>query len=310
MILEVDRADLHRSRVIDGESPPLADGDARLRVDAFALTSNNITYAAFGDAMQYWNFFPGAEGWGRIPVWGFGEVTASHAEGVAQGQRVYGYFPMSDELVVTPGKVDGRGFIDLAPHRQAMAGAYNRYVRVESDPIYDVAREGQQMVLWPLFFTSFMIDDYFADNEFFGASEVIVSSASSKTAIGTAYSLHERPATRVVGLTSDGNRPFVEKLGCYHEVVSYGEVDDLPLTDALYVDIAGNRDVQAAVHRRFQDRLAHSLIVGDTHWDHQPEATPALTGPQPTFFFAPTQIAKRTKEWGQADLDRRVGAAW
>ncbi len=270
MNFDVDRTDLHRTRLFGAAPVPLGAGDARLRVDGFALTSNNITYGAFGDALQYWNFFPAEDNWGRIPVWGFGEVVESRNASVAQGERVYGYFPMSDELVVTTGKVDGRGFADVAPHRQPMAGAYNRYLRVDADPIYDAAREGQQMVLWPLFFTSFMIDDSLADNEFFGVSQVIISSASSKTAIGSAHLLHDRAGVRVIGLTSDANRAFVEKLGCYHDVVTYGEVDAMAPSGAIFIDIAGNRDVQAAVHERFGDQLVHSMIVGGTHWDHTP----------------------------------------
>lgn len=37
---------------------PLQAGEIRVHIDRFALTSNNITYAAFGDAMNYWSFFP------------------------------------------------------------------------------------------------------------------------------------------------------------------------------------------------------------------------------------------------------------
>ncbi|HYL52444.1 MAG TPA: DUF2855 family protein [Acidimicrobiia bacterium] len=310
MNFEVDRADLHRTRLVAAEPAPVGQGDARLRVDAFALTSNNITYGALGDALQYWKFFPAADNWGRIPVWGFGEVVESNNASVQEGERVYGYFPMSDELVVAAGKGDVRGFTDLATHRQPMAAAYNRYLRVDADPIYDAAREGQEMVLWPLFFTSFMIDDSLADNEFFGASEVIISSASSKTAIGSAHLLHNRAGARVVGLTSAANRGFVEKLGCYDDAVTYGEVDAMTPERAVFIDIAGNRDVQAAIHRRFGDELAHSMIVGDTHWDHVPAPDLALVGPRPELFFAPTQIAKRTHEWGQHELDRRVGDAW
>lgn len=29
-----------------------------LGIEHFAFTANNITYAAFGDVVQYWNFFP------------------------------------------------------------------------------------------------------------------------------------------------------------------------------------------------------------------------------------------------------------
>ncbi|MEJ7584838.1 MAG: DUF2855 family protein [Acidimicrobiales bacterium] len=310
MIIEVDRTDLHRSRTESVGPTGLDPGQSRLRVDGFALTSNNITYGALGDALMYWNFFPAEGNWGRIPVWGFADVVESRADGVEPGLRVYGYFPMGDELVVTPAKADERGFFDAAEHRRPMAGAYNRYLRTDADPIHETEREGQQMVLWPLFFTSFMIDDYLADNDLFGASTVVISSASSKTAVGTAFLVHDRPGVRVVGLTSEANHRFVTELGCYHEVVTYADIASLPVDDAVYIDVAGNRDVQAAAHQRFGRRLAHSLIVGATHWDHRPEADEALPGPEPSFFFAPTQIAKRTTDWGQAELDRVVGSAW
>jgi hypothetical protein len=50
---EVGRADIHDHRVVDDEPPGLGSEQARLRVEAFALTSNNVTYAALGDAMSY-----------------------------------------------------------------------------------------------------------------------------------------------------------------------------------------------------------------------------------------------------------------
>jgi hypothetical protein len=68
---------------------------------ALRLTSNNITYAAFGDAMSYWQFWPGTgddpdgTAWGCIPVWGFGTVVQSLHPGVAVGERLYGYWPMA-----------------------------------------------------------------------------------------------------------------------------------------------------------------------------------------------------------------------
>ena len=41
-----------------------------LKVDRFALTSNNISYCLAGDTLGYWGFFPTTEGFGRIPVMG------------------------------------------------------------------------------------------------------------------------------------------------------------------------------------------------------------------------------------------------
>ncbi|MBJ7513064.1 MAG: DUF2855 domain-containing protein, partial [Acidimicrobiia bacterium] len=58
MNLEVLRSYLARTRVTEDPISPLADGDARIEVSGFALTSNNISYSVFGDAMKYRNFFP------------------------------------------------------------------------------------------------------------------------------------------------------------------------------------------------------------------------------------------------------------
>ena len=90
--LQVRKDQLSTTRLHTIADQPLAAGQVRVRIDHFALTANNITYAAFGDAMGYWQFFPTAEeGWGNIPVWGFASVVQSLHPGVAVGERLYGY---------------------------------------------------------------------------------------------------------------------------------------------------------------------------------------------------------------------------
>ena len=310
----VRRDDLHELRFEDAPSPPLADGEARLRVDSFAFTANNVTYAVFGEAMKYWDFFPASEpGWGRVPVWGFADVVESTAPGVPEGMRVYGYLPMSTELVVQPARADERGFVDSSPHRRPMASAYSAYSAVAADPVYDAGHEAAQMLLRPLLYTAFLLEDFVADNDHFGASTVVLSSASSKTAAGTAFFLAERGAVEVVGLTSPGNVGFVESLGVYGRVVPYDEVASLPAGATVFIDIAGDAAVRRAVHRHHGDDLVHSSAVGGTHWDAArttgDDAGP-LPGAAPSFFFAPDQGRKRTEEWGAAKLDDAFGAAW
>ncbi len=311
MDFEVDKKELRHTRLHSARSAPLEAGDVRLRVERFALTTNNITYRVFGEAMQYWNFFPAAEpGWGRIPVWGFADVVESQCADVAECVRVYGYLPMSTEFVATPGRIDERGFTDVVEHRRPMAGTYNRYMRVAADPIYAPEREDHQMLLWPLFFTSFLIDDVLADNAFFGADSVVISSASSKTAIVAAYLLRARGDIEVIGLTSPGNQAFVERLGCYSRVVTYDQIASLPKNPAVYVDIAGNAEVTVAVHTHYDDLLRHSMVVGGTHWESSAGPARQLAGPKPEFFFAPTQITKRNSDWGPGVLEQRVGESW
>jgi NADPH:quinone reductase-like Zn-dependent oxidoreductase len=314
MHLEVDRSDLHRVRAVEHDRPDLGPGEARLRVDTFGLTSNNVTYAVFGDAMHYWGCFPGPEAdgtrWGRIPVWGFGDVVESRVDGVTPGTRVYGYFPLADELVVRPGRLDAQGFSDTAPARSSVPSVYARYAVTTADRAYRPDREAQQQLLWPLMVTSFVVDDFLADHDLFGATTVVVSSASAKTAIAAAFLLAGRGGVEVVGLTSPANRSFVEELGCYATVATYDEVGDLAVAEACYVDVAGRPDVTAAVHRRFDGHLAHSMVVGDTHWDRTDVPEGPLPGPRPAFLFAPDQIAKRRAEWGRDGFEERVGEAW
>ena len=81
-----------------GSGQGQAPGAVELHVDRFGFTTNNVTYGLWGDVFSYWKFFPAPDGWGQIPVWGFGEVTSSGVDGIAVGERFYGYFAMSDAV--------------------------------------------------------------------------------------------------------------------------------------------------------------------------------------------------------------------
>ena len=312
----VDRKDLRRTAWVREASPALTQGQVRMRIDAFALTSNNITYAAFGEAMHYWDFFPPADSaTGCIPVWGFADVVESRCDAVPLGDRCYGYWPMADEAVLEPIKAGASGFTDGATRRRELAAVYNRYLRCAADPMYDAAREAQQALLRPLFVTSFLIDDFVADQGDFGAGTVLLSSASSKTAYGTAFCLQRRcrdggAAPQVVGLTSPANVAFCRGLGCYDDVVAYDAIERLPNdAPAVYVDMSGSAPIRAAVHARFGERLAYSCAVGGTHWDELGSGK-GLPGPKPTLFFAPAQVKKRLGDWGAEGFDQRLAAAW
>jgi hypothetical protein len=306
VIIEVRRDDLRTTRAVDDDAAP-GSGQALLRVDRFALTSNNVTYAAFGDAMRYWDFFPAIEdGWGRVPVWGFADVVQSDVAGLAEGQRVYGYFPMGSHLVVAPERVTDNGFVDASAHRAALPPVYNQYQLVPSGG----ALENQTAILRPLFTTSFLLDDWLEDDDFFGASSVILGSASSKTALGLAYLLSRRGTIEVVGLTSAKNAGFVDGVGYYDRVVTYDSIDDLdPDRPSAFVDMGGSAPARVALHTRLGFSLKSSCMVGATHWE-DPQVDAELPGPAPTFFFAPDRVVKRQADWGGEGFATRVDEAW
>jgi Protein of unknown function (DUF2855) len=306
----VKRDDLRECRVLEGAAPEIEPGQALLRIDTFGLTSNNVTYAVFGEAMSYWDFFPAEQGWGRMPMWGFAEVERSEAEGVEPGTRLFGYLPPSSHLVVTPADAGEGGFVDASPHRAALPSAYHRYLAIGADPFYRPDTEEIQMLLRPLFFTSFLIDDQLDDEGLIGRGPVLISSASSKTAIAAAYLLAQRDGVELIGLTSPRSAEFVKGLEIYDRTVAYDAFGSLDRGPATFVDIAGDGEVRRAVHSHFGDELVHSMAVGVTHWEDFGTGGGELPGPQPKFFFAPDRVTKRAGDWGRAGLETRVADAW
>ncbi|MEK6272739.1 MAG: DUF2855 family protein [Actinomycetota bacterium] len=306
----VKRDDLRECRIAESEAPEPEPGQALLRVDTFGLTANNITYAVMGEAMSYWDFFPAEDGWGRVPMWGFAEVERSEAEGVDPGTRLYGYLPPSSHLIVAPADADGRGFVDASPHRAPLPSAYHRYLASATDPFYRPHTEEMQMLLRPLFFTSFLIDDQLADEGLASRGPVVISSASSKTAIAAAFLLAQREGAELVALTSARSAEFVEGLGIYGRTVTYDAIDSLERGPATYVDVAGDGDVRRAVHSHYGDTLAYSMAVGVTHWEELGAGEGELPGPTPILFFAPDRVVKRSEDWGPAGLETRVADTW
>jgi hypothetical protein len=310
----VARDDLQQCKVIETQLPDAAalpDDAVLVKVATFALTANNITYAVTGDQLKYWQLFPAPQGFGNIPVWGFGEVIASKHPMIAEGERLFGYFPMATHLVIEATDVSKRGLRDGAAHRQGVAPVYNAYARVTGDPAFAGRQGDHQALLRPLFMLSFLVDDFLAENEFFGAQSVMLSSASSKTAFGLAHLLHARGnGLKVIGLTSAANTGFVGSLGCYDEIVTYDRFTSLPPdVPVAFVDMAGNSGLRETLHRHFGDRMKYSGRIGLTHRSSSPDE-PELPGAKPTWFFAPDQIRKRAKEWGPGGVDTRFGAAW
>ncbi len=309
---EVRRDDLRTIRLKRDQLPELEPGQVLLKVDRFGLTANDITYGVVADMVGYWEFFPAEDGWGRLPGWGFADVAAGDVEGLEPGSRFYGYLPMASHLVVQPVQVSRGGFTDGAAHRADLPGVYNRYRSTSADDRYRPETDDIEVIFAPLFTTSFVLDDYLADNGDFGAARVVLSSASSKTAAGTALCLSRRGGDRprIVGLTSPSNMDFVAGLGCYDEVVAYDDVASLdPAVASVFVDVAGDAGVRAAVHRHLGDRLTASQMVGMTHWTEM-ATDEGLPGPAPQLFFAPVQIEKRMADWGPAGYQQRLGAAW
>lgn len=310
--VQVKRNVLAETRIVEGDAASLRDGEARLKIESFSVTANNVTYAVVGDAFGYWNFFPGEGEWGVVPMWGHAVVTESRHPEIAVGERVYGYLPMADGLDVLPTGVSAGGFTDGAAHRQPMSPIYNQYSRLAADPEHDPAREAERMIFGPLFKTGFLIESFLRREGWFGAAAVVMTSASSKTAMGLAsVARHRSPAVKRIGLTSAGNVEFVRRGGFYDQVLAYDELASLPQIASVLVDFAGNAGLIHGIHTALGDHLKYSCTVGATHVGAGfGQDRGALPGPAPVLFFAPDHAVAAIKELGPKAFGEAVGESW
>ncbi len=306
----VDQAKITEAELTEAAAADLQDGQVRLKLESFAITTNNVTYAATGFVIGYWKFFSsGVDGKGIVPVWGVARVSESRCEAVPEGARLYGFYPMAEELIIAPEQSTAAVYVDTSSHRADLPLVYNTYVTVRGG---SAEEDYKRALLQPLLATSYLLFDWLMDNDWFGAEQIIVGSASSKTGLGLCKFLAEpdsRPY-RIVGLTGQRNRDFVEATGACDQVLSYEEIDTLAQVPSVYVDMAGNAAVKKRLHIRLEEHLRHSAAVGTSHWDQFAPPAPDLPGPKPQFFFAPEQVRKRREDWGPGVIEAQITAGW
>lgn len=310
-----NKSDLNALSVHNAPLPPLADGALRLRVESFSVTANNVSYAVIADMFGYWNFFPADVGFGVVPMWGHAIVEQSRSPDIEEGERVYGYLPMGAYLDVVPGRISANGFTDTVAHRAPMSPIYNQYSRLASDPEHDAAKEVERMLFGPLFKTGFLIEAMFRRDNWYGAQNLILTSASSKTAMGLASVAKElSPNITRIGMTSNGNMKFVRGTGLYDMVMSYDDVDSLPQVASVSVDFAGNSALLRGIHATLGDNLKYSSLVGATHVDARGfgggGSSKSGSGPKPILFFAPDHAVSSIKELGPKGFGEAVAKSW
>ena len=261
--LQILKSDITQSRVVESEldtGTPLVAGEVLLKVDKFGFSTNNVTYAAAGDQLGYWQFFPASnnetETWGIIPVWGFADVVASSAEGVDAGERIFGYYPTNSYLKMQSVKVLENRLIDGADHRSKLPPGYNTYRRVDKEADYDALA---------------------ADTD----------------------------APTSIGLTSKRNQEWVAGLELYDATINYDALEEIDASiPTVIVDMSGNSQLLADIYAHLGDSLVHCLNVGLTHWSEGGKDT-GIPADRREFFFAPSHIQMRIKEWGHEGFDSK-----
>lgn len=238
-------------------------------------------------------------------------MSASGVEGIASGDRFYGYWPMSS-YVTLRASADDAGFVESSAARAPLPAVYNRYLRAVPEAGFERDNDDASAVMRPLFMTGWLIADQLAANGWHGAEAVVLASASSKTAFATASAIRghdDRPS--LIGLTSAANVEFTTGLGLYDSVLTYDDIGALPVDRRIVlIDIAGDASVRRKVHEVTRDVLQASIMVGATHWENGTLTGDGLPGPEPVMFFAPTVADERAVALGPATFAQRVGGAW
>ena len=307
---EINRSDLSDYRIVEAATPEAGEEEIMLKVEQFGLSANNITYAVAGDTLGYWQFFNSVcedtDQWGVMPVWGFAEVVDSNVDEVPKGERLFGYFPPATHMKMKPVDIAASHLFDGSEHRSALPKGYNVYRRVAAEPGYDGSGDDMRMLLFPLYVTSFVLWDQLQEHEWYGAQQVILVSASSKTSIGLAYALQEaRETIELSGLTSSGNAAFVKSLNLYDHTISYDDLGQgIERKPTVIVDMAGNADVLGGLHLHLGENMKHTLSVGLTHWEAERRSSDVIKE-RTEFFFAPSRIQRRMKDWGASEFNAR-----
>lgn len=305
---EILKSAIDQIEWVDMPAPPA--GAAILRPGLAAMTSNNVSYAQTGDKLGYWRFFPASrDGWGIVPVWGFATVIDPGASDLERGERVYGYYPMAEQIHLQPTQISRGRFVDGAAHRTQLPAVYNDYARVKADPTYAVEKEPWRALFVPLAATAYGLADW-QKTTHPEAARIIMLSASSKTAIAAAMLVGEhenRP--QLIGMTAEANVAKLRASGLYDEVIAYPDADKISANlSTVVMDFAGNAGVSATIHARLGDSLLHHATVGASHVT-APRRDAGMNTARTAFFFMPSYAASRLAATGGQFIADMLAAA-
>lgn len=172
----------------------------------------------------------------------------------------------------------------------------------------------------PLFWTSYWFEDYLNEHSYRGAKNILISSASSKTAFTLAYNIGLRKKrsggtldVNVVGLTSTSNAVFTRGLNLYDRVLTYDHLPTASSTSGswIYVDLSGNNSLNAKFERQLAPIL--TVVLGMTNPDEQNAKN--LKGrshntANQEMFFMPEWLAIRAKQLTIPQITTMQAAAW
>lgn len=286
-VLEVSTTDdPGTSRIIEDPAVP-GRGESVLRVHQFAMTSNNVSYVRAREQLGHGRAFPAAPGWMRVPVWGEATVVDGVGDGVPDGTRVIGYFPMAGSVAMSLEPRAGGTLVETSARRAHLAPVYQHY------RVVDAPTDGLEFATLHIeALASALVPDLVGA----GVDHVLISSAGSKTGQALAFLL-AREGVACTGLTRDRSAVGQDGLTLFE----YQELSSVAVPPGtVFLDLAGDPQLRARVVAQCGGAVAYMLALGGTR----------LTGsipPQQTGTAAPP-VRRYSAGPRLAEVERERGA--
>lgn len=276
----VDKSDYTKQQIVslpEADVLPCLQDFIRVRSRILSLTTNNFSYARFGEELGWYSVWPtprslpapynDATRYGRIAAWGYGEVIESAHDDVPVGTKLFGYLPIGtlpEELQVKPATCPGH-LLEVSERRAArVMPFYNRYICHPPQVGLSAERDvrGLEALIRPLFEAGFLLNRYTfagpetkplhplghglpwtAEQADIADAVLVLLAASGKTSLSLADQLrHARNRDalprKVVAVGSEVSRAFTRRTGLFDEVLVYGDIDREDLADVLALDKA------------------------------------------------------------------------
>ena len=162
------------------------------------------------------------------------------------------------------------------------------------------------MLYRPLFWTSYWCEDWMFSSKYRDASQILISSASSKTAFCLAYLIKKRIAkgdisnVTVTGITSKRNLGFTRGLHLYDEVFEYDSFRSLKSQSGsekwIYADVAGNETLNDRLFSHLGSNLVAGIALGLTNLSPSAPDVSSTKWSTNTFTDTPSTAGKRELE--------------
>lgn len=166
------------------------------------------------------------------------------------------------------------------------------------------------------------MEDSLNETNYRGLKNILISSASSKTAFLVAYRIllrRDAPGgsrkLKIIGLTSRSNLEYTRGLALYDQVFSYDQVTSIPkvsrVDNCLYIDVSGDQSLNKSIARSIAPKLTIWLGMTSVGGGNPSRFTGAKGNTDGhEYFFMPEWFAVRLKQLGPKALKEMQKTAW